>query len=306
MKRPFHYYKQQGIAVISAMLFVALTTVIVGQLVLQQQLLISELENQQNATQAMIIADASVQWSRAILAEDANSTELDHNKEVWATKLPKTPVEGGTITGQIIDAQQFLNLNNLASEESARAGFDRLLNSLNLKPNINAAIVDWIDNDDTTNGADGAESMYYSNEEPPYLAANQMMTEVGNLIRVKGIDTTIIDKITPFTIALPKNTPVNVNTASAEVLSFILPEVSLQDAQAIVAARNVAYFNNLDDFSVRIPNKNIALGNINLSVNSRYFLVTCIAQFERTTLKIESLLYRDNNGWPIVLWKRVG
>ena len=297
---------QSGIAVISAMLLAALTTVIVGQLIWQQQLLISELENQQNATQAQWIADAAIQWARPVLAEDNKTSTIDHYKELWATRLPATPVEAGKISGQIVDMQQFLNLNNLKNETSAQDSLNRLLNKLMLTNNLTPALVDWLDEDDLSNGAEGAESNYYSNQSPAYLAANQALVELGNLIRVKGFDQASINKMRPFTTVLPKNTELNVNAASAEVLSFVLPNTSLQDAQNMVATRNVMPFTSLADFKERMPKPDNDVGNINLSVNSRYFLVTCIAQVGRTTLRVEALLYRDDSGWPIVLWKRIG
>lgn len=305
MKSAIHHY-EKGMAVVSAMLLAALTTVIIGQLIWQQQILLSELENQQNTTQAGIVADAAIQWSRSILAEDANSSIADHDKEIWATRLPNTSAEGGMISGRIIDAQQFLNLNGLASDSVARLGFERLLNALNLNKNLVSPVIDWIDADDITNDVDGAESMYYRTQEPAYFAANQPLTEMGNLIRVKGYDKSVIDKLAPFVTTLPQKTAVNVNTASAEVLSFILPDTSLQDAQNIVTARNLAYFQNLNDFKSRLPNKTINIENLNLSISSQYFLVTCIAEFGRTTLKVESLLYRNRQGWPTIIWKRIG
>lgn len=299
--------QQRGVAVIAAMLLAALTTIVVGQLVWQQQLLISELENQQNATQANLIADAAIQWARAILAEDALSSNIDHNQEVWATKLPNIPTEGGKISGQIIDQQQFLNLNNLVNDNSAQAALNRLLASLRLSNSLTYTLMDWLDTDDISNGADGAESNYYRSLTPAYQAANQLLTEPGNLIRVKGYDQAAINKIAPFTTVLPKNTELNVNTASAEVLSIMLPDTSLDVAQGIVSARNIAFFKDLNDFKTRAftsENNNIDTTNINLSVETHYFLVNCNAQFERTNLNATALLYRDGKGWPTVVWKR--
>lgn len=299
--------QQRGVAVIAAMLLAALTTIVVGQLVWQQQLLISELENQQSATQANLIADAAIQWARAILAEDALSSNIDHNQEVWATKLPNIPTEGGKISGQIIDQQQFLNLNNVVNDNSAQAGLNRLLTSLNLSNSLTSTLMDWLDIDDISNGADGAESNYYRSLSPAYQAANQLLTEPGNLIRVKGYDQAVINKIAPFTTVLPKNTEINVNTASAEVLSIILPDTILAQAQGIVSARNIAFFKDLSDLKARgftSENNNIDTTNINLSVDSHYFLVNCNAQFERANLNVTALLYRDTKGWPTVVWKR--
>lgn len=297
--------QQRGIAVIAAMLLAALTTIVVGQLVWQQQLLISELENQQNYTQANLLAEAAIQWSRAILAEDALSSNIDHDKEIWATKLPNTSIEEGIISGQIIDQQQFLNLNNIVNDNSAQEGFNRLLTSLNLSQSLTFTLMDWLDTDDISNGADGAESNYYRSLNYPYQAANQLLTEPGNLIRVKGFNQSIINKIAPFITVLPKNTALNVNTASAEVLSIILPEISIASAQGIVSARNIAFFKDLNDFKTRaFANGLVDTTNTNLSVDSHYFLVNCNAQFANTNLNATALLYRDGNSWPTIVWKR--
>lgn len=302
--------QQQGIAVIAAMLLAALTAVIVGNMVWQQQLLISELENQQQQTQAMWIADAATHWSRAILAEDAHNGKIDHAKEAWATRLPPTPVEGGDVTGFISDAQQFFNLNNLTDtteqNDRQRATYQRLLELLSLKSELADTLIDWLDKDDDKSGAGGAESNYYLGLTPPYRAANQRLVETGNLIRVKGYDNAIIRKIAPFTTVLPDNTPININTASAEVLAFAVPGISAQEAQTIVATRNIEFFKDLADFNQRISTTS-SISSANLSVNSDYFLVTCFAHYGNTRLKVETLIYRAKKaGWPIVIWKRYG
>ena len=302
--------KQQGIAVIAAMLLAALTAVIVGNMVWQQQLLISELENQQQQTQAMWIADAATHWSRAILAEDAHNGRIDHAKEAWATRLPQTPIEGGDVTGFITDAQQFFNLNNLANtgdqSDSQHATYQRLLDLLGLKSELADSLIDWLDNDEDKSGAGGAESTFYLGLNPPYRAANQGLVETGNLIKVKGYDSESIRKIAPFVITLPENTPININTASAEVLAFAVPGITAQEAQTIVATRNIEFFKDLADFNQRISTSS-GTSSTNLSVNSDYFLVTCFAHYGNTRLKVETLIYRTKKaGWPIVIWKRYG
>lgn len=297
---------QSGIAVISAMLLAALTTVIVAQTIWQQQLLMSELENQLNASQAQWMTDAAIQWARPILAEDNKTNAIDHHQELWATRLPSTKIEGGKISGQIIDMQQFFNLNNVKNENSSQQALSRLLNKLSLNETLMPALMDWLDEDDIANGAEGVESNYYSEQTPAYLAANQALVEMGNLIRVKDFDAETVNKLRPFVTVLPKNTELNVNTASAEVLSFVLPEINLQEAQSLVAYRNVTPFLSIADFRERMPDQEVDIGNINLSVNSRYFLVTCIAQIDRTSVRVEALLYRDDTGWPVVIWKRIG
>jgi len=309
-RRPPHY--QHGIAVISAMLLAALVTTVIAQMLWQQRLLISELENRQDATQANWIANAAIHWSRALLAEDSNTGPVDHGREIWATPLPPTPVEGGQLSGMIVDQQQLFNLNNVVIENRLNTAqletLQRMLEKLKLKSGLAGALVDWVDTDNAplsiTNLENGAEDDYYLGLTPPYRTANQPLTEQGNLIRIKGMDAATINRLSRFATALPAPTSININTASAEVLSFVLPGTSLEDAQDIVASRNLAFFTSVGDFRQRFPDISTNTAAANLSVNSHYFLVTCFAQFGRSQVKTEALLFRDDFGWPTVVWKK--
>ena len=309
-KHPSHH--QHGIAVISAMLLAALVTTVIAQVLWQQRLLISELENRQDATQATWIANAAINWSRALLAEDSSTGPVDHGREIWATPLPPTPVEGGRLSGTIIDQQQFFNLNNVVIENRLNTAqletLQRMLEKLKLKSGLAGALVDWLDTDNAplsiTNLENGAEDDYYLGLTPPYRTANQPLTEPGNLIRIKGMDAASVNRLSRFATALPAPTSININTASAEVLSFVLPGISLEDAQDIVASRNLAFFTSVGDFRQRFPDTSTNTAAANLSVNSHYFLVTCFAQFGRSQVKTEALLFRDDFGWPTVVWKR--
>lgn len=302
--------RQRGMAVISAMLLAALTAVVVSQMVWQQQLLISEIENQQQATQANLIGKAAIQWSRAILVEDAKVSSVDHLREIWATKLPTTPIEGSTITGEILDADRFINLNNVTGKtgtsEADQQTVSRLLSLLGYKSDLVQPLTDWIDADDMKSGAEGAETSYYLTLNPPYLAANQPLSELSNLVRVKGFNAEMINKLSAYSTALPDRSSINVNTAPAEVLYAALPGSTLEEMRALVASRNSAVFNSVDDFRLRLPNPKINTNAVNLSVSSRYFIVNCLIISGKSSVRIKSLMVRDATGWPTILWTRLG
>jgi general secretion pathway protein K len=307
--------RQKGVAVISAMLFAALTMVIAGQLVWDQRLLIDELENQQNTVQAQWMADGAIQWARPVLAEDAITSEIDNDKELWNTPIPPTPFEGAKISGKIVDLQQYFNINNMGTDTYSKDIFNRLLYKLGLSEKLTSSLIDWLDRDDIENGAEGAESDFYRGLATPYNAANQPLVDLGDLIRVKGFDAVAIKKLRAFTTALPNNTALNINTATAEELSFVLPNISLDDARSIVVNRNIRPFSSVADFVERMPelqknfklNAEANLSHINLSVNSQYFLVTCLVEVGHTTLHVEAMIYREGSqSWPQVVWKRIG
>ena len=63
------------------------------------------------------------------------------------------------------------------------------------------------------------------------------MVQVEELYRIRGFDAKTVAKLKPFVTALPARTPVNVNTAPAEVLAAIVPELSRSRASAPSSAR---------------------------------------------------------------------
>jgi general secretion pathway protein K len=156
--------KQQGIAVISAMLIAALVASISAYLLFQHQMLINQIENHFSASQARWMSDAAVEWSRAILAEDAKLGVVDHLKEPWSRRLPPTPFETGTIKGSITDQQAFLNLNNLSGSVSGSVdsqAFKKLISEAGGNPGVVDALVDWIDADFEVTLPNGAEDNVY-------------------------------------------------------------------------------------------------------------------------------------------------
>ena len=84
----------------------------------------------------------------------------------------------------------------------------------------------------------------------------------------------------------------------------MLPELSEYDLQSIIAARNLLPIQNIAQINQQLLQKKIILNESEFSVGSRYFLVTSQAQFEKSTIRVESLLERVEDGWPQLIWKR--
>ena len=299
---------QTGIAVVSAMLLAALVVLIASSIIFDQQRYINRLDNHFSATQARWMAEASIHWSRAILAEDAKGGKVDHNKENWAIHLPVTPFEGGTIRGFMTDEQQFCNLNNVisvsVSNKDSNAFFKRLMTSLNISAGALDALIDWIDVDSDITYPYGAEDAHYLTQPVPYRIANQPLTEIGNLSRVQGFTEENIARLKQYCVVLPEKTTTNINTVSPELLGLMLPDLSDYDVQTIIAARNAHPIQNISEINKQLEQKKITLNEDEFSVGSRYFLVTSQTQFGKSTINLEALLKRDEEGWPQLIWKR--
>lgn len=173
----------------------------------------------------------------------------------------------------------------------------RLLERLELKPELAQAIIDWIDPDADMLFPDGAEDSNYMVLEPAYLAANQPFTSVSELRLIKGMDRESYDKLAPYVCALPPGTALNVNTAPALLLAALSEDnVDATELGQLLEARPSEGYDNVDNF----------LNALNLTVNaelkaqfdvaSQYFLLRAEARVGDGRAMLYSMLMRDENG----------
>jgi general secretion pathway protein K len=306
---PCNGTRERGVALITVILIVALAASMAAFMAWQQQIWVRQVENLRDQSQAQAVSRAAIDWVRAVLADDARKNNVDHLGEKWATVLAPLPVENGRVTGSVADQQGLFNLNNLVRNGKASqpdlAIFRRLLELLALPADLANAATDWIDADSETTYPDGAEDIDYLAMDPSYRAANRMMVEAGNLYRVKGFLPEMVERLRPFVTALPEPTPINVNTAPAEVLAALFQDLSLADAKALVAARKSGYFQDQADFRAHLPATKVKqIRDNDFSVNSRYFMVTSLASFGRAQSGYKALLARRGEEWPVVIWKK--
>lgn len=298
---------QRGMAVITAILVVALVASAASFMAWQQQLWVRQVENLNEQAQSRVVVLAALQWARSILAQDARDNTVDHLDESWAQALAPLPVEGGELTGGLVDQQGLFNLNSLVREGKTSASdlavFRKLLELLQLPPELAAAVTDWIDPDIEVSYPGGAEDSDYLGLEPPYRTANRALTTVDGLARVKGFEPEVVERLRPFVTVLPQPTPVNVNTAPAEVLAASIAELPLDQAQALVRSRSAQHFKDMTDFRARLPKDLKQVNDALLSVSSRYFLVSGHARFGRAKVGVKALLEREATAWPKLVWQ---
>jgi general secretion pathway protein K len=295
-------------AVITAILVVALVASAASFMAWQQQLWVRQVENLNAQAQSRAVVVAALQWARSALAQDARANAVDHLGEGWAQPLTPLPVEGGELAGSVADQQGLFNLNSLVrggrTSATDLAVFRRLLEILELPPDLANAVVDWVDPDVETTYPGGAEDMDYLGLEPPYRAANRALTTVDGLARVKGFDAETLARLRPFVTALPQATQVNVNTAPAEVLAAAIADLSLDQARVLLDGRKGKHFKDLADFRARLPQTVTQVNETLLSVSSRYFRVSGHARFGRARVGYEALLEREATAWPKLVWQK--
>lgn len=303
------YPQQQGMALVMVLLLVAMATTLAVFMAQQQAFWQRMLENDRERAQARRIAEAGVDWARAVLADDASvSRQYDHGKEMWAMRLPAVQLEGGEVRGAILDQQGLFNLNNLVRNGVPHtadiARYRRLLDTLGLPQDLAATLADWLDTNGET-AANGAEDGYYLALEKPYRCANRLLSDIGELAWVKGYDAGVIQRLRPYVSVLPEsNTALNVNFALPEVLHATIQGLGLQDARRIAQKIEAEPYKNIMDFMQQLPRGVIQDGSLNLSVHSKYFMVTGYAIQGDGAATVHALLKRDGN-WAVQVRKEL-
>jgi general secretion pathway protein K len=297
---------QRGVAIVLAMGVVAMAAMAATAIMVTQSTWSRAAELTADHVQAQVLIQAGVDWSRAVLGYDRRISNVDHLGEPWAMRLPAMPIENGELTGYIEDQQGLFNLNNLVQGGKVSAAqlaiFQRLLSTLGLPVALADTLTDWIDADNEPQ-PQGAEDAYYLALQPPYLAANQPLIDVDELALVRGFDEGVRARLRPFVTALPRFTPVNVNTAPPEVLAAVIDGLGLDGARALVAKRERAFFNSYDEFFRQLPPSLIAPIE-NISVSSNYFMATLRVTIAGAQARGLALIARDDIGWPAVVWRR--
>ncbi len=123
-------------------------------------------------------------------------------------------------------------------------------------------------------------------------------TSVDSLLNVPGFTTEMVARLRPFVTVLPTQTPVNMNTAPAEVIAAMVPGMSLSSAQTLVSRRQSAFFRNTSDVQLALQGAGalppgLDISQIPMDVTTSYFLVHGRVQYERAEVDRTTLIYRD-------------
>jgi general secretion pathway protein K len=300
--------RERGVAVVLAMGVVALSAVAATAIMVAQSTWARQNELVADHVQAQALIQVGVDWTRALLSDDRRAGNVDTLDEAWALRLPSIPVENGSLSGRIDDQQGRFNLNNLARGGKPNpvqiAQFKRLLSTLGLPLLLADALVDWIDVDSEPQPAGGAEDAAYLAMPSPYLAANRPLVDLAELALVRGFDDDVRRRLGPFVTALPVFSPVNVNTASPEVIAAVVDGLDLDGARAMVAQRQRAYFRNHADFQNQLP-KSVVAAVEDVSFGSDYFMVKLRVSMGSAQARGVALLARTDANWPVVVWRKI-
>lgn len=307
--KPAHT-RQRGVALLTAMLILAVVAIAGGAMLTRMNFAVHRSGNIWHDQQAWWYAIGVEQWISSILKRDFDHNDIDSLQDPWAKNAGLLPIEGGSITGDIIDLQGRFNINDLAQgdTEQARKQFERLLQLVSDVDPLTArtltqSILDWLDPNSRPTRPYGAEDNFYLKLEPAYRTANQLMASPSELRAVRGMTAKLYRALKPYITALPKATAINVNTASPVILASLSKGIDLSTAKALVEKRMENPWNDTMEFlqEPALAGLSNTLQTENLTVSSSYFMASGTVSLGRVRLDFYSILVRGNNGATRVL-----
>jgi general secretion pathway protein K len=316
------------VAVITALLLTTLAISIVASLFWQQQVQVRTMENQRLHLQTKWILRGALDWATLVLFQDGidhrDYTSLD---QVWATPLAETRldqyvererVEGenfdASLSGNIVDACSRYNLRNLGRakgqlDEVQVEIFGNLLRNLQLDPGLARRVAAFV-----AAGLPVGEKLEPDPNNPtpptPVIGAPVKILQVEDLLSVQGVTPAIVARLRPFVTVLPQTSPINVNTAPAEVLAALVPRMSVSEANTLIVRRKQAAWRDKNYFATEVS------GGDNgrrppeeaYAVRSDWFLVDSRIRLDRAALDAQALIQRTPSlvagGGPRVVWIR--
>ena len=303
--------RQRGVALITVLLVVALVTVVCAALLLRQQLAIRSTGNQLLVRQAQYYAEGGELVAKALLRRDLSEGQVDHPAEAWANPRLRFPLdEGGELRLRIEDLSGRFNLNSLVQGKQvnriALERFQRLQRLLGIERNYAPALVDWLDEDQQVYGEGGAEDNQYLLATPPYRTGGQAMASVSELRLLLGMTEADYRRLLPHVSALPAQTALNVNTASAPVLASLADGLSLTSARSLQTAGGREGYRDLAAFLAQPALAGLGVQGAGLEVGSQFFEVRSEVRLGERRLVLLSTLQRSAEGEMLVLGRDFG
>ncbi len=312
--------RQRGVAIVTALLLAALAITLVMSLFGLQNVQVRSIENQRYQLQKQWVMRGALDWSRLILREDAKVNQVDYLGEPWSVPLEETRLDqyvdngrtseddtDATLSGYITDAQSRLNLTNLANsgvvDPDTVQAFKKLLSAQGFDPKLA---------DDTANLVASTQSRAaQANPDGTVVAAAVpakilALTQVDDLLAIPGFTPAAVAKLKDLVVFLPVPTPININTASAQVISARIAGMSLSDAQQLVTTRDQAYYRDLTDLGGRWNKSKGALPAASVvNTQTNYFIVHGHVRLGRSIFDQDALVERTPvTGVTRVVWVR--
>ena len=298
--------KQRGAALLTAMIIVTLVVTLAASMVWQQWRAVQVEAAERARAQSAWILSGALDWARLILREDARNDRPTWLGEPMFTQLEEARLSTflaadkdntddapeAFLSGKITDAQARYNLRNLVKGSTVQPEEIITLKQLCVTAGVDPEVANTIGT--ALNAAQVLATANTSIDAP-------LMPQSAAQLTWFGVDAATVQRLAPYVVLLPEPTPVNVNTASREVLSAAIKGLDLASAERLVQKRQRAAFKSLTEIEALVP----AAGKIDdtkIGMKSNYFEVRGRLRLDDRVLDRVSLVKRV--GIEIVVLQR--
>jgi general secretion pathway protein K len=273
------HQRQRGAALLTAMLIVVLVSSLASAMVWQQWRAVQVESAERARTQSAWMLSGALDWARLLLREDARSGGATTLSDPWATPLAearlssflaadKNNTDDGPeafLSGRINDAQARYNLRNLVGDDgkvvpAELAAARRLFESIGVTSDLADRLGGGLRDAVSQPGSEGRSAT------PPLLPRTVAQ------LRWLGVDRETLRQIAPFVVILPVRTPINLNTASREVIAASVDGMDLSAAGRLLQSRLRTPFKAISEAQALIP-ASLALDASRVDVRSNFFEV---------------------------------
>jgi general secretion pathway protein K len=303
---------EKGFALILTLIVTALMVAALVELIHQVYVDISLSRGYRDGQQASLLAESGITGGKMLLQFALLAKDYSSLNDVWATPV-KLDDETGTIEITVAEESGRINLNSLVFpngvlEPFTQAALKRLGKRLLIPENVWDALADWMDSDDQTR-SNGAETLFYRSQKPPYSARNGKLATIAELSLVKGFTPEYIAALRPFVTvhsSLPgaQISPVNINTAPMEVLAALDEGIDDRMAGRILEERRLKPFTETytlaqiaggETISSHIAGKTSYKGSL--------FRITSIARVKETARTVEAVIRLPAGSQDTLSWQ---
>jgi len=317
---------EKGVALILVILMVSVIVAVTLELNASTRLEVYEAANFRDRIRTLYMAKSGFNAAGALLLKDA--ADVDSLNEIWAKTEVLSPYSAQLFEGEgmcsllIEDESGKIPVHKLVNGSAYDQAYrDMLVRFLSLpefeldQQTVNTIVTsmkDWIDLDDEATDKDGAESAYYKTLATPYLAKNDKLDTVDELLMVQGITPEIFfgtkerPGIRNFLTVYGEGR-ININTAPKLVLKALSVDMNQERADAMDEYRrnpanalsDPGWYRKIDILS------GVNLGDTLLAVKSRIFRITSTGILSDIKENVSGVVERASDGkkMKVLYWK---
>ena len=253
--------KQNGTALITALFIMALCAIIATGIYWELRVSIARTRLMQLAFNKSAAFDAAKYWA---------ISELSQSNVQQNLVFPTINISGINVSGVLSDAQGILNINDLLSTHGAQA-FLTLVSLVS--PNTDPATANQILSQIQLYLTFGKSHL--QNYTPALnTIPNHLFITTDLLSMVTDISPELLQNLSPYIIALPEQTNLNINSLNVLMWQIVGAGITASQAQSLVnIIKQLQPLKNINNFLQNPMVSNLTLMNDLFTTQSNYFLL---------------------------------